>query len=234
MPLALLVAASCENDPKYFDDAPSLWLSGDGLYSFMFYDYSVVSHELSLVAHVAGHATSSDRTFKLEVVDEFTNVSPSDYTVGDLIVPKGELRGVIPVTVKRAVSGIDITDATTGGAQLTFRVVENENFKVGAEELKIFTLRWCDYLVQPDSWGNISWYIGPFSQARYKFIIDFTGLTSFEEFDGNLNMVFWLQATCVKLLNEYNADPANEGRTEGWPYLNDNGEPLQIGEGLSV
>lgn len=238
VPMLLLGAVSCENDGKYYSDSDTLWLAGDSaqlakpdsvLYSFRLYDFSTQTADINLVVNVAGYAADRDRTFTLEVVADKTNVAATDYKIGTLVVPKGAYKVTVPITANRTIPGLDMTKTA---AKLTLRVTGNENFGPGATEHKQYSIMWCDYLTQPPTWSNISYYIGPFSQARYKFIIDYTGYTDFTEFSGNYNKQFWLQSNCIRMLNEYNADPANAGRPEGWPYQNDNGQPLQFGSGL--
>ena len=238
IPILLLFLVSCENEPSYFNEADSLYLSGDPqqragadsvLYSFRLYDFNVTEYTLNLIVNVSGYAADRDRPFVLELVESQTNVKPSDYTIGDFVMPKDAYTAIIPVGIRRTVPGLDLTKEA---AKLTFRVVPNEHFQIGAEEQKQYTLMWSDYLIRPESWSNLNYYVGPFTQARFKFIIDFVGLTDFTEYNGNYNLQFWLQATCLNLLNAYNADPANAGRPEGWPYLNDNGLPLEFGENL--
>jgi hypothetical protein len=68
--------------------------------------------------------------------------------------------------------------------------------------------------------------VGNFSQAKYRFIIDVLGVTEFTRYQGNINILLAVQATLKSALKEYNENPANAGRPEGWPYLDDNGTPL--------
>ena len=240
MPLACLLIMSCENDAYLYKGKDSVWLSGDPaqeattdsvLYSFKLYGSDVVEQTMNLIVNLTGDATSNDRTFKLEVVNEETNVSPGDYEIGATVLPAGKYQAVVPIKVKRTASSIDLKKVA---AKLTLRVVPTDDLGAGRTEREKYSILWCDYLVKPATWGIIEWYIGPFSQARFKFIIDFTGYTEFSEFDGDYSRQIGFQGLLIKLLNQYNSDPANEGREEGWPYLNDNGEPLEFGEGLSA
>lgn len=225
IPAMALMLASCENEEKMFDDLPSLWLAGDEaqgavadsvLYSFRLYDFETQAHTLNLVVTLTGHTAGHDREFELEVVADKTNVAASDYTIGTTVLPKGEYRVVVPVGIRRTASTVDLEKEA---AKLTLRVVANDNFEVGRQERKEYSLVWCDFLIQPETWSNISWVIGAYSQERYKFIIDFTGYTEFSEFASDYTKLSWLQARLVKALDAYNSDPANEGRPEGWPYM---------------
>ena len=240
MPLACLFVMSCENDAYLYKGTDSVWLSGDPaqeattdsmLYSFKLYGSEVMEHTMNLIVNLTGDAVSNDRTFKLEVVGDKTNVAPGDYEIGPTVLPAGKYSVTVPVKVKRTAGGLDLSKQA---AKLTLRVAPTDDLGAGRTERNEYSLIWCDYLIKPATWGIIEWYIGPFSQARYKFIIDFTGYTELSDFDGDYSRQIGFQGLLIKLLNDYNSDPANEGREEGWPYLNDNGEPLQFGEGLSA
>lgn len=232
--------AACENDPYLYQDTAKIWLSGDEnqgatsdslFYSFRLYDFDVVEADLNLVVNLTGNSVGQDRAFRLEVVDSLTNVPSEAYEIGETVLPAGAFQAIVPVKVQRSVEGLDLSQEN---ARLTLRVVPSDDLGLGVEEHDTYSLVWCDYLVEPESWSVINFYIGPFSQARYKFIIDFTGYTDFSDFANKYNRILWLQGILNEYLDEYNSDPANEGRPEGWPYLNDDGNPLQFGEGLAA
>jgi hypothetical protein len=241
--LVLLALFGCENEPFLYKAMSSLYLSGDPAqnatddsvyYSFRIYDFSLSQKDLNLKVNVTGKVADHDRTLSLEIVDSATNVPPSAYRIGELIIPAKAYYAMIPITVFRKVEGLDLTKQN---ARLTLKVANNENYREGVSELTDYTIVWCDFLTQPNTWSVISYYIGPFSQARFKFIIDFTGYISFESFTTSsggtdYNKLMWFQGRLNDLLIEYNADPANANRPEGWPYRNDNGTPLQFGSGL--
>ena len=173
------------------------------------------------------------RTFVLEVLEDGTNVSSNDYTLGDMEIPAGAYYATLPVTVKRKVEGMDLSEQV---ASLTVRVKANENFEEGPEENAVYKFVWCDYLIQPAWWqSGFTNVAGPFTQARYKFILDYYGDVDLFELgmiDPNSgrsdddNKLYAFIAELIDLLNEYNA-------THDEPYMNDNGDPLEIGTGLT-
>ncbi len=230
---------SCENEEYlYKGTTDTVWLSGDimqeatkdsVLYSFKVYDSSVTEATLNLIVNLTGKASQQDRSFKLEIVEDETNITPNDYEIGTTVLPAGAYSVTIPIKVKRNASSLDIKKTA---AKLTLRVIEGGELGVSITERNKYSFVWCDYLIKPSSWSNIQSYVGPFSQARYKFIIDYTGLVNFDEFENDMNRVLGLQSLLLRLLEKYNNDPANANREEGWPYKNDNGEPLQFGSGL--
>ncbi len=230
----MFALTGCENEDYLYKDTSKIWLSGDieqeatddsVFYSFKVYGKEVTEKDLNVVVNLTGLASPIDRELQLEVVKEETNVPADAYTIGKCILPANAYKVKVPVTVKRNVTSPDITKEI---ARLTLKVVPTDDLGMGVVENNTFRVVWCDYLIEPSSWSIISYYIGAFSQARFKFIIDFAGYTDFTEFDGDYNKILWLQGYLNKLLDIYNNDPANAGREEGWPYLNDDGQPLRF------
>lgn len=235
----LSLTTACENDDFLYQDIDKVWLAGEDsenatadstFFSFRAYSFQTTDTTLHVVVKLTGHAADHDRRFSLVPVDTLTNVDASAYELGATVLPAGAYEASVPVKVKRTVSGLDLTKQN---AVLTLHVVPTDDLGSGVEDAQDYKIVWCDYLVQPSSWSSISYYIGPFSQARYKFIIDFTGYTDFSMFANNYNLIFWLQGDLNRLLDEYNNNPANASRVEGWPYANDDGEPLKFGSGLT-
>ena len=233
---------ACENkDYLYRDVSSRISLSSERIrygnsiivtdslrFSFMLLDPEETEETVYFVAHLSGQAAAADREFRLEVVAEQTNVSPSDYTLGATVLPAGKFEVLIPVHVKRNVPGLDLTnwqDNVT--ARLHLRFVPNENFLAAAQTTQRFlefTVIWCDFLTKPESWSYwIEQAIGPFSQARYKFFVDFTGETEFTRYDANSTTRSALQAALRKALQEYNDLADAEGRPR---YKNDDGSDL--------
>lgn len=237
--LLLVVTVGCENDDFLYTDAPRIYLSGDIeqgatedslVFSFRLTEGAATEQALNMYVNLQGMAAEQDLTFAFDVVDSLTNVPASAYEITNNVLPAGQYQTVVPVIVQRNVEGLDLENEV---ARVTFQVRQTDELGVGVEENRTFTFAWCDYLVRPASWDFIEYYLGPFSQARYSFIINYTGITEFDDFNRNYNLQMWLLGTLNEYLNEYNANPENAGNVEGWPYQNDNGEPLQFGRGLN-
>ena len=238
----LMTLFACENEKNTFSDNPSIYIGGDKeqnatadsvIFSFKKYDDAVQSYDLNLMVYVTGVVSDRARTFALEVLEDGTNVSSNDYTLGDMEIPAGAYYATLPVTVKRKVEGMDLSEQV---ASLTVRVKANENFEEGPEENAVYKFVWCDYLIQP-AWWQVGFtnVAGPFTQARYKFILDYYGDVDLFElgmidpntgYSDDGNKLYAFIAELIDLLNEYNA-------THDEPYMNDNGDPLEIGSGLA-
>jgi hypothetical protein len=191
--------------------------------SFMLKPAAAQFDTLYVVANVTGKTAATDRPFTLEVVKDSTNVAPGDYTVGATIMPANSFIAQIPVIVKKNVPGLNLKKER---AKLVFRFVPNEHFLQGEPTRIMFRIVWYDFLAQPASWFILQPMVGNFSQAKYRFIIDVLGVTEFTKYQNNFNIQLAVQATLRSALKAYNENPANAGRPEGWPYLDDNGTPL--------
>jgi hypothetical protein len=222
--------AGCENKENLYSDVPRVWV-GEGtvearvdsvVYSFKMIDATQQADTLYVPLHVIGNSAPVDRPVAVEVVEETSNIPSSTYTIGEASIPANAFHGQIPVVIQRAVPGLDLTSES---ARLALRLVVNDQFELGIPGTVTFTVIWCDFLTQPATWSLIS-VIGPFSQARYKFIIDTTGETEFSAYEKGQYRVRSLLYRLREALAEYNADPSNAGRPEGWPYLDDDGTPL--------
>jgi hypothetical protein len=232
-PILLLLAVTlvtCENSPYlYRDISARIWLgetyrSGNlvvtrdsVVFSFMTRAADATSETLHVVANVTGNSAPVARPFLLEVVDSATNVPPGAYEIGPSIMPADSFSVHLPVIVRKVIPGVSLRDSM---ARLTLRFVPNEHFLPGEPGTGDFSLLWSDYLTRPDSWNSyVAGYLGPFSQARYKFIIDHAGETDFSRYHNNLTMIQALQSYLRKTLAAYNA-------AHDTPYLDDNDTPL--------
>lgn len=234
MALMAMGITSCENDPYLYSDPDKIYLSGDKeqgatddstFFSFKLYNDDVTEYTLNVKANLLGKVTGVDRKVNIIVVDSLTTAPASSYEVGEGILKAGQTVATIPVKVKRVIDSFNMSKQYV---KLTLRVVANENFEEGINKRLNFSLVWCDYLLEPATWGIISYYIGKFSQARFKFIIDYTGYTSFEDFENDYSRQLSFQAQLKKLLEEYNSNPANADNPAGWPYEDDDGTPLSF------
>lgn len=238
--LSLLFAGSifigCDNKEfLYRDVSARIWLgkldtlgnltyiSDSSVISFLLLPADKETDTLYVTANVTGTTAPIDRRFKLEIVANETNVSASDYTIGEAVIPANSFTGLVPVIVKKHVQGLDLNKER---ALLTVRFIPNEHFLYATPDTDIFKIIWSNFLSRPASWDVVQSLLGNFSQAKYKFIIDFYGDTEFEKYRGNTNMLLGLQSVLKKALQDYNADPANIDRAEGWPYKDDDGTPL--------
>jgi hypothetical protein len=222
--------AGCENKENFYSDVPRLWV-GEGtvqarvdsvVRSFKMIDATLQADTVYIPLHVMGNNAPVDRPVAVEVVTETSNAPSSAYIIGEASIPANAFHGQIPVVIQRTVPGLDLTSES---ARLALRLVTNEHFELGVPGTSIYTVIWCDFLTRPTTWSFIA-AVGPFSQARYKFIIDTTSETEFSAYERGAFKARSLLYLLREALADYNADPSNAGRPEGWPYLDDDGTPL--------
>ena len=233
--LALLAATftACEEyDFRYQDISSRLRLTSEEVITTnaagvttttradsVFFSFRLLSNETTEViarfeAHLIGIALPEERVFKLEVVEEGTNVPASVYElVGSLVVPANAYYGTVSVKIQRTVPGLDLTDpAKPIVARVKFRVVANENFLPHGEDIE-FTVMWCDYLGKPESWTSyINTYVGQFSQSLYRFFMEVTGETELTRYNNSLSSAQTLRDVLRRELAAYNAKADADGR----------------------
>ena len=163
-------------------------------------------------AILIGSPEPRDRTFKLEVVEEGTNVPSSVYElVEPLIMPANADYSTVSVKVKRTVPGLNLTDPAIK-ACVRFRVAPNENF-LTHEDNTAFTVMWNDCLAKPASWtSSIDMYLGQFNQSLYRFYIEVTGETELTKFGAALVSALTLRTILREKLADYNAQADLDGR----------------------
>lgn len=236
--VTIVTLAGCKKQEFLYQDITSrIWLGridADGgqtvfkdssVSSFLLKPATAQKDTLYITANVTGVTAGADRPFSLQVVPQFTNVTPADYTILPAIMPANSFTAQVPVVVNKNVTGLNLARER---AVLTVHFVANANFGYAAQGRDTFRVIWYNFLPRPDGWSAVQSFIGNFSQAKYKFILDFFGPLDFERYRGNTNLGLGLQSALKKTLRDYNANPANQGRPEGWPYLNDDGTPLSF------
>jgi hypothetical protein len=236
--LAGCTLPGCEKKEYLYQDVSSrIWLgrreavgtitvlSDSSVSSFVLKPITALLDTLYITANLTGKPAPTDRPFVLEVIKDSSNVNPADYTVGPTVLPANAFSAQVAIIVKKNVQGLNLLKER---AKLVFRFVPNEHFLNGEPNRDMFRVIWYNFLAQPASWFIIQPMVGAFSQAKYRFIIDVLGVTEFTRYQGNTNVLLGIQSILRKALKDYNENPANAGRPEGWPYLDDNGQPLVI------
>ena len=225
----LLIGTSCENDGFYYQDEPRIRMEGpsewtldtDSLeFSFVSYPESVTEYTMNVTLYIMGLTTDYDRTANVEVVVDQTTASSDLYECPTTVtIPAGANQATCPVVIKRD----DILQETT--VRLYIQVVASEDFAVGSIEQDHLLLKWNDMLSRPNNWDELEEFFGTYSDAKYRFMLNNTGLTEFDT-----DSMTWAELNNYKivltnLLNEYNAanpdDPILDENT-GLPISFDN------------
>lgn len=228
--MILLLAAigtftACENDKFYYQDEPRVRIEGpyewaigtDSLnFSFATYPNSVQEQEMQMTLYVMGEATSTNRTAKLEVDASKTTASVSQYVFPETVtVPAGKLEVPFVVTLKRT------EDLTSQTVSLSFKVVENNDFKIGVTEQNHFCMKWNDILGKPKNWDTeLTEFFGEYSYVKYRFIINTIG---FGEFGGSMT---WSELMNYQIMMKTALD--NYNATSAGPLKDENGQLVEF------
>lgn len=204
-------------------------------YSFAEQEVDVTVGEVLMNVSMAGQTSNQDREFKISV-DPASTAQASEYELpATFIMPAGEVKTTFTVKVKRT------PRLSNELATLILKVEPNEHFTPGlvtpvntiiaANLLPIvvnygpsFKIVWTDMFTKPANWDvtgpGIRSYVGEWSPAKHKFIVDVAGIRSFVSLSDPEK--YALAALLYKELDEYNEANPND------PLLNLNGVPIQI------
>ena len=166
---------------------------------------------------------------------EWLEENPSNkllFVIDEAHMYRGSSGGEVALLIRRLFHKLGITRDRVQFILTTASMPDRDQEDKNA----VYKFVWCDYLIQPAWWqSGFTNVAGPFTQARYKFILDYYGDVDLFELgmiDPNSgrsdddNKLYAFIAELIDLLNEYNA-------THDEPYMNDNGDPLEIGTGLT-
>jgi len=133
-------------------------------FSFAMSDISVTTYIFKIPVSIVGLANEKSRLYKVILDQEKSNITENDWSIEsieNLSIQSGYLHDTIQLEVNRT------PDLKTSWKSLTLRIIDNENFKVGAEELITAKISFTDIL-QPPTWWN-SWIsiFGEFSREKY-------------------------------------------------------------------
>lgn len=240
-----LAVTSCQKEEVFTYDVSrtglSIWVgtSAGAVYEDVSYNYSYAYEKGSVTfyARINGLPADYDRTFRLEAYgDDLELVAP---TICDeeYVLPAGQVFGEYKVVFNsQHLASPELFSEHDGS--ISFRVVQNETFMLGAEHMQSFTVNLRNRLAKPDNWDTanyprvpLSKYFGTYSRVKYQFMIEVLGMIDFEisymastAYDEAKNMVspsyaVYLQQLMQERLTEYNA--AHEE-----PLTDENGEKV--------
>lgn len=234
---ALCLAGCGDNDRQLFDPsytALNIWFgteSGSAYESTTHnYSYTLGKDSVMFYARVAGMPVDYDRTFTLEVCDGDKDKAAGSYEMPTYTIKAGEVTAQFPIyfdTSKLSGSSNFGTEAEEGS--LSFRLVETDTFRKGAEGYQTLKVILRNYLAKPDEWDTrkslyaMAWntYFGTYSKVKYQFMIQHTGLIDFHisyyatvNYDEETNTISTNYATFLRdklrqYLDEYNSNPEN-------------------------
>jgi hypothetical protein len=170
-----------ENDPKlyFFERAADLNKTRitSKSFSFVALPSSILTDTIKIKVKTMGLAADYDRVIRGATVAKGTTaVEGTNFAFIDGMIKAGAVEGYLPVLLYRT------ADIKTKTIVLNLTIGETKDFKAGVVEDQNFTLSWSDDLVKPSNWDgliSLAFYFGDYSKAKYRFIIDVTGVTNF-------------------------------------------------------
>lgn len=206
--LGILLLAACKKEDyiMYDKDFAGIYFEQDSIYySFGLTPFEIESYSFDIPVHIMGEATSSERTFSVEVLSEKTTavqgvhyILPNTFTV-----MADSINGYIPITILRNEMG-------ENDYKIHFKLKENNHFQPVNEQLKETAIHLNNRVERPDwkDWrGNPTWptQLGVWNPLTYIKFIEL-----FREIE------FKSPVTYKKMVDQFGPDLKNV--EYGWAY----------------
>lgn len=131
---------------------------------------------------VAGYPPDHDTEFELQAVSGDTNLVY--YSLGKYTIKAGEYQGTAPIYIEKPAG---YSEFQNGSGKIVFRLKPSDEYEEGALELSTLNLAFKNYVAKPDNWDAATYpyfamsrYFGTYSNVKYSFIIQTTGLVNFK------------------------------------------------------
>lgn len=229
--LCLMFVASCQQEELFKYDSSrtglNIWVgtSTGSVYEETTYNYSYALEEGSVTfyARIYGVPSDEDRTFTLEPFgDSIEQIIPT-IRVEEYVIPAGAISGEYKVYFNsKNLPSADLFKTTDGC--VSFRMKQNDTFDLGVENMQSFTVVLRNRIAKPSNWESanypqvaLSKYFGPYSDTKYRFMIEYLGLidfkisysasTALDEANNTVSTAYavYLQQLMQEKLAEYNA-----------------------------
>lgn len=175
--LSTCILSCDEEDLLTFDKELGLVDFESRVRAFSFMDSGQAIDTLSIKFLVHGLVSEIDREAKFTVVGDSTTINNSNFKIISSTVKANEDFGFVMIKLTKP---DDIGDSDL---RLYLRVVDNDNFKVGLETNIDCDITISNKLLPPSYWTPTGWitryFLGSYSTAYYKFIIEETGYKDF-------------------------------------------------------
>ncbi|MDI3320948.1 DUF4843 domain-containing protein [Pinibacter soli] len=131
---------------------------------------------------LSGYPLNHDTKFELQAVSGDT--SRVYYTFGIYTIKAGQYEGRFPIYIDKPAGYTEFKNST---GKIVFKLKESPTFLEGAEELSDLTVIFKNAVSKPDNWDAatspyfaMSKYFGTYSNVKYAFIIQTTGMANFK------------------------------------------------------
>jgi hypothetical protein len=223
--LAAWLFAACENDAFFFQDEARIRIVGDNkwtvdtdslLFSFVTQPSDVTEFDIEATLYIMGKATSHNRTAALGIVAERTTAQSSQYSFPQqVIIPAGKSLATFMIRLRRSADLLENT------VSLQIRVIDSDDFGVGAIEHSRLLLKWNDILSMPPNWNSFTQFFGTFSNVKYRFMLA-QGIPEL-----STSTMGWSELMNWKILLQVAVDAYNAANP-GNPLTDENGQPISF------
>lgn len=149
------------------------------------FSYTTATHDSVLFNYrLAGYPLDHDTEFEIQAVSGDTSLV--HYSFGKYIVKAGTYQGVAPIYIDRP-AGYNEFKSSTG--RIAFTIKPSSAYIQGAKELSTLYVLFKNFITKPDNWDvapagyfTMSRYFGTYSNVKYSFVIQTTGMVDFKIF----------------------------------------------------
>lgn len=172
----LLLTISCKKSEliKFDNDYSAVNFTTTNEEHTTFYHFSFTSildsdHLIAEIpVRITGLISDKERNFNVEVVTSTTGTTNFEIIEG--VVPANSYKGTLRVKIKNR------TELRTTTDTLALRIIENEFFTMGVNELSIANITWNDQLVKFSQWVLLSMFTTPYySPNLHRALVAATG-----------------------------------------------------------
>lgn len=176
--LILLSLSSCEDTGSLRYDANRAAINFYKFYSEYSYTKSMKNIDtIDIAFTINGLAKDYIRHADFEVLADSTTADDTEFTLLSAIVPADSLGGILEIEVIRP------DNDTLPPRRIWIITKDGDDFITGVRSKQAHSLSLTNGIVYPDGWYPGSYmsrrYLGNYSTAYYKFIIEATGETAF-------------------------------------------------------
>lgn len=137
------------------------------------------THDYPVGVELVGQQASHDRTFKVEVVTDYTPAPAEYYVVAptesyamptEFTLKAGEFAATFNVRLKK----LPAMEGKT--ARLVLRLAPTGDFRVGETQRSLFVLRFTDAVTKPAWWTTVvqNSYLGVYSDKKFRLFVEVT------------------------------------------------------------
>ncbi|MBV4358206.1 DUF4843 domain-containing protein [Pinibacter aurantiacus] len=167
-------------------NAINIWLGSGTVVEDSFthnFAYTITGRDSVMFNYrLSGFPLKHDTQFELQAVSGDTN--RVYYTFGKYTIKARQYEGRFPIYIDKPAGYTEFTNST---GKIVFKLKESTDFLEGAEELSDLTVIFKNAVSKPDNWDvatspyfTMSKYFGTYSNVKYAFIIQTTGMANFK------------------------------------------------------